>query len=85
MIVCGEGNAYFCSVVSFVGVIFLLVLGYLFDIKSPSFTESVKDPAHPEQIARACYLAAGAYAVCLVFSICQAQLHSRKARHGVRL
>ncbi|CAG8454997.1 3092_t:CDS:2 [Ambispora leptoticha] len=61
----------FCTGLSAAGVIFLVVLGALFDAEVESLTESTHDPDDPHAVASACYLAAVIYAAFLTTCGCQ--------------
>ncbi|RKP22874.1 hypothetical protein SYNPS1DRAFT_5180, partial [Syncephalis pseudoplumigaleata] len=56
------GKAVGCSILSVIGVVFLLILGHLFDIEAEQYTESKNAPADPHGVAHACYMAAMIYA-----------------------
>ncbi|KAJ1653123.1 hypothetical protein IWQ61_006690 [Dispira simplex] len=77
----GAGCATCCSVLSAVGIVFLVILGAMFSARAPQFTESIKDPDNYDAIANSCYMAAGIYAVFLMFCCCQSFMNQRANRN----
>ncbi|KAI9276332.1 hypothetical protein BC943DRAFT_333003 [Umbelopsis sp. AD052] len=79
------GNAICCSVVSVAGIIFLTILGVLFDKEVEALTESVNDPDDPHAVAQACFTAAIVYGCFLAFCGCQSLVHKYNARNQIQL
>ncbi|KAI9596374.1 hypothetical protein BDF19DRAFT_438895 [Syncephalis fuscata] len=74
------GNAACCSILSVIGIVFLLILGHLFDTEAEQYTESKNSPADPHGVAHACYVAAAIYAGFVVCCGGQLLLHKRIPR-----
>ncbi|OZJ04264.1 hypothetical protein BZG36_02490 [Bifiguratus adelaidae] len=77
-------SALTCTFTSAAGVIFLLILGGLFNADVEGLTESKGDP-DPNVAASTCFLAAAIYAGFFVFCGCQSWIHSRNARQDIQL
>ncbi|KAJ1916530.1 hypothetical protein H4219_003745 [Mycoemilia scoparia] len=78
------GCAVCCQVFSVFGIVILLVMGAMFNAEVEEFTGSIHDPEHPKAVGRACYLAAGIYALFLVFCGCQSCVHNVSKRRQTR-
>ncbi|KAL1922082.1 uncharacterized protein VTP21DRAFT_10724 [Calcarisporiella thermophila] len=72
-----------CSILSVMGIIFLLALGALFD--AGALTHSTEDPDDPHAVARNCYTAAGVYGVVLVICLIMLTVQRRRERNNIRL
>ncbi|KAK4057962.1 hypothetical protein OIO90_001181 [Microbotryomycetes sp. JL221] len=65
--VVGTPLASCCTVLSVIGVVFLLLLGLAFSREAHVLVGSTKFDADPQQVANTCYFAAVVYAVFVVF------------------
>ncbi|KAG9285342.1 hypothetical protein G9A89_010817 [Geosiphon pyriformis] len=74
-----------CAGLSFAGIIFLLILGALFDAEVEGLTESNSDPDNPHIVAQTCYLAALIYGGFFLTCGCQALVHKKQSRSQIRL
>ncbi|KAI7869348.1 hypothetical protein BDF14DRAFT_1784069 [Spinellus fusiger] len=81
----GPGFSICCSLLSFFGILFLVVLGLAFDAKVEVLTEFVSDPDDPKATAQACFTAAIVYACFLGFCSCQTLVHKYNARNQIQL
>ncbi|KAI8988320.1 hypothetical protein BDF20DRAFT_855129 [Mycotypha africana] len=79
------GNAVCCSLLSFCGIIFLVLLGMAFDAKVEVLTETINDPDDPHVTAKACFSAAIVYACFLGFCGCQMLVHKYNSRNQIHL
>ncbi|KAG2214535.1 hypothetical protein INT46_003085 [Mucor plumbeus] len=79
------GNATCCSMLSFCGIIFLVVLGMAFDAEVEILTEFTSDPDDPKLTAKACFTAAIVYACFLGFCGCQMLVHKFNSRNQIQL
>ncbi|ORX90703.1 hypothetical protein K493DRAFT_272744 [Basidiobolus meristosporus CBS 931.73] len=77
---CPPACAICCSILSVIGIIFLVVLGALFKIEVHELTEGDKAPKDPQAVALGCFVAAGIYAAFLALSLCQTWLHKKQHR-----
>ncbi|TPX31140.1 hypothetical protein SmJEL517_g05449 [Synchytrium microbalum] len=73
-------NSVMCTVISFFGIFFLLVLGTLFSNSDPILTGGHGAPKDPQALGGACFGAAGIFAVLFLFCYCQAYLAQRQER-----
>ncbi|KAI8800449.1 hypothetical protein BJ742DRAFT_841573 [Cladochytrium replicatum] len=73
-------NAAMCTVTSAFGVVFLAILGALFNAEVPELMDSHIAPADPHAFATVCFAAAGLYLFTFLFCFCQSSLISKKAR-----
>ncbi|GAA6037787.1 hypothetical protein JCM8097_005034 [Rhodosporidiobolus ruineniae] len=80
-----NGLAGCCSILSVFGVVFLLALGWAFDLEVEVLTGSTKSPKDPHSVAKNCYIAAAVYAAFIGFCMCQIGVNNRYARGAVRL
>ncbi|KAI9227850.1 MAG: hypothetical protein DHS80DRAFT_16487 [Piptocephalis tieghemiana] len=76
---CGPGCAIFCTLISIAGIIFLVVMGALFNAGVSQFTESTKMPADHKAVGHGCYMAAAIYVGFLLLSLCQIKVNKRQA------
>ncbi|KAJ1925312.1 hypothetical protein IWQ60_004646 [Tieghemiomyces parasiticus] len=67
----GPGCSTCCSVLSAIGIIFLIIVGAMFGNRAPQFAEAYDYPDNYDAIASSCYAAAGIYAGFLAFCCCQ--------------
>ncbi|KAK4055630.1 hypothetical protein OIV83_000176 [Microbotryomycetes sp. JL201] len=74
-----------CTVLSVIGVIFLLLLGLAFDKEVHVLTGSTKFEADPHQLAKQLYMAAVVYGVFVVFCGMQLGVNARHQRGAVRI
>ncbi|KAF9994065.1 hypothetical protein BGZ80_000822 [Entomortierella chlamydospora] len=78
-------NATCCSVLSVFGVIFLGIMGFLFQLPAESLTDTINDPDDPAAVAQACFTATMFYAFMVLFCGCQSWLHKREQRAQIQL
>jgi len=65
------------TVISTFGVLFMVVLGSLYDAEVEGLTESINDPSDPKAVAHSCFIVAGIYALLFVSCGFQAWLNFR--------
>jgi len=73
------------SIISIAGIIFLSIIGYLFDNGFEGLTESTTDPVDPKAAANVCFTAAGIYGGLFIVMSCQNWAHSRNLRNEITL
>ncbi|EIE80016.1 hypothetical protein G6F46_006597 [Rhizopus delemar] len=81
----GPGAATCCSLLSFCGILFLVLLGTAFKAKVEVLTEFISDPDNPYDTAQACFTAAIVYACFLGFCGCQVLVHKYNSRQQIQL
>ena len=74
-----KSNAYNCAVISVFGLVFLIILGSLFSTKAYTLVKGKHALHDPVGTGNACLIAAGMYAVTLVFSAQQILAHRRNS------
>ncbi|KAL8286413.1 hypothetical protein RQP46_004430 [Phenoliferia psychrophenolica] len=74
-----------CTVLSILGVIFLVAIGIAFDNNVEVLMGSTKSPHDGAAVAKHCYYAAIVYACFIGFCGCQIGLNKRYARGAVRI
>ncbi|KAI9009815.1 hypothetical protein BC832DRAFT_552533 [Gaertneriomyces semiglobifer] len=82
----GPGYSLCCTIVSAVGVIFLFILGALFQAENGQLMHGEPDevPKDPKAVARAAFIAGAIYAVLFGFCTCQFKLgQRRRARESI--
>ncbi|PIA16099.1 hypothetical protein COEREDRAFT_63211 [Coemansia reversa NRRL 1564] len=79
------GCAIFCQVLSVFGIVFLLVLGFLFNAEVEELVGSTEDPVNPKEVGHACFLAAGIYTAFFVCCSCQQFVRKADTRRARRL
>lgn len=86
LIFVGNGKAVCCTVVSACGILFLVVLGLLFQAESEILLEGKpgEAPSSGKVAARGCFGAAIIYVGFFAFCFFQSWLHSRRRRLETR-
>ncbi|BFZ59311.1 hypothetical protein YB2330_000318 [Saitoella coloradoensis] len=79
----GQGLATFCTLISFIGILFLLILAVCFAVNLESIMGSTNDPEDGKAVAWMCVQAAGVYALFLAF--CGGQVVWHRKRGQVRI
>ncbi|KNE54757.1 hypothetical protein AMAG_17703 [Allomyces macrogynus ATCC 38327] len=74
-----NGKAVTLSLTSVAGIIFLLILGLLFNSHAPTLVEGHSAPADPAGAASTCFKAAAIYAGLLAFGLWQVAVNKRAA------
>lgn len=82
LILVGNGKALCCSVVSACGILFLVILGLLFQAESEILLEGKPGevPKNGKVAAKGCFSAALIYLGFFVFCSFQSYLHARKRK-----
>ncbi|KAJ2721076.1 hypothetical protein GGI07_004219 [Coemansia sp. Benny D115] len=79
------GCALCCQVLSVFGIIFLVILGFLFTMEVEDLTGSTEDPVNPKEVGHACFLAAGIYTAFFLCCSCQQMVRQNDSRRARRL
>ncbi|KAJ3011365.1 hypothetical protein HKX48_006866 [Thoreauomyces humboldtii] len=81
MNVVGPGLSLCCTIVSAVGIVFLLLLGALFNAENEELVEGKAGtvPTDPAMVARGCYLAGFIYMGFFAFCWCQSYVNQKMA------
>ncbi|KAJ2900772.1 hypothetical protein GGI21_004742 [Coemansia aciculifera] len=79
------GCAVCCQVLSVFGIIFLLVLGFLFTAEVNELTGSTEDPVNPKDVGHACFMAAAIYGAFFLCCSCQQLVRRNDTRRARRL
>ncbi|KAH9814161.1 hypothetical protein DFH28DRAFT_1127774 [Melampsora americana] len=78
----GPGLASCCSILSSIGVIFLLAIGLGFQNHAHVLMGSITSPENGTKVARVCFMSAFVYLVILIFCGCQLGANRRVVRGG---
>ncbi|KAJ2398565.1 hypothetical protein GGI23_003172 [Coemansia sp. RSA 2559] len=79
------GCAMCCQVLSVFGIVFLVILGLLFNAEVEELTGSTEDPVHPKEVGRMCFIAAAIYAGFFFCCSCQQVVRRNDIRRARRL
>ncbi|KAI9101698.1 hypothetical protein DFS34DRAFT_426139 [Phlyctochytrium arcticum] len=77
--VVGPACSMCCTILSAFGIVFLLMMGALFNTENPSLADHNNPPADLRVVAKGCYLAGFIYMAFFVFCWCQSYLNQRQA------
>lgn len=78
----GPGVASCCTILSVIGVIFLVSIGIAFENNAHVLMGSTESPENGKKVARVCFASAIVYACLVGFCSCQLSANRRIARGG---
>lgn len=78
--VVSTGKAYFCTILSIFGVVFLSIIGFLFKTGHESMMGSINDPEDGDAVAKTVFGAVFVYLAFFVFCGLQVLLIRRQSR-----
>ncbi|KAJ1848023.1 hypothetical protein LPJ57_008662, partial [Coemansia sp. RSA 486] len=72
-------------ILSVFGILFLIILGFLFTAEVEELTGSTEDPVNPKEVGHACFVAAAIYAGFFFCCSCQQMVRQSDSRRARRL